>query len=337
MVNVLAIIVFGVVPLLVAMEVLRCVFLEYRRQRVPILLYHRLVAKEKADRGQVPDDEFVWVSYDTAFAEQMAYLDQAGYTTLDLDDYVAIRSGQFPAPTKPVIIVFDDGYLSNYTMAYPVLKSHGFRATIFVAPEPDEHTRREVAGVDEFLTHEQMREMSAGGISIQSHTLTHCILAELDDESARYELTESRRRLAAIVGRPVEHIAIPRAGYSPRIRRLVRQSGYKTACCNNKGTASDRSDPLALPRIVVERDFTVEDFARCLTPRAALMLRLVGNFKRIPERLGGARFARAVRNILYTSPLRPLFETRTLKRLIVLVSLAYLTGCACFWCHVIGG
>ncbi len=322
--------VFIVLPLSVLLEVLRCIYLEYRGDRVPILLYHRLISKSDADAGRVPDDEMIWVCYDAAFADQMRYLHDAGYTTLDFDDYLATRHGAAPLPAKPVIITFDDGYLSHYTLAYPSLKRHGHKATLFVAPEPDEYTRRIAEGVDGFLNDDQMRELVANNVAVQSHTLTHCILNELDDERARYELTESKRRLAEITGRPIDHIAIPRAGYSRRIKRLVRETGYRTACCNNKGSATGLSDPLALPRIVIERDMDLDQFKACLTPRAAAMLRIVGNLKRIPEHLGGARFAGAVRRLLYFGPLRPLFQTRNLKRVVAVAALLYLICSACF-------
>lgn len=330
MLTYLGILMFWLLPAGLLAMVLRSFYLEYRRDRIPILLYHRLISRSDAERGAVPDNEMIWVSYDTRFAEQMDYLHRSGYTTLSLDDYLAVRSGRFPLPVRPVVITFDDGYLSNYTLAYPALKGHGQKATIFVAPEPDEHTRKLVQGVDGFLSPEQMREMAANGISIQSHTLTHCILSELDDAAATVELTESRRRLADITGQPVEHLAVPRAGYSQRIRQLVKKVGYKTVCCNNKGSANLSSAVLALPRIVVERDMTVEDFARLLSPRSAAILRIVGNVKRIPEWLGGPRFASQVRRKLYGGPLRGLFGTARLKHVILLTALLYLIASVLF-------
>lgn len=319
-----AIVLLVVVPTLLAAAVLWQVALEYRRDRVPILLYHRLLSKADAERGLVPDDEMIWVSYDASFAEQMNYLKRAGYTTLDLDDYVQIRAGRMPMPQKPVIVTFDDGYLSTYRMGYPVLKQLGLKAVVFVPPHPDDYTRDKIKGVDDFVSAEQMREMAENGVAIQSHTMTHCVLAELDAATAMHELTESRKLLHEFTGRSVEHIAIPRSGYSRRVKRQVAEAGYKTACCNRKGTANGLTDLLALPRIVIERDMTVADFARALTPRGAAMLRIVGNLKRIPELIGGSTFAGKVRRVLYNSPLKPLFQTRNLKKLVLLAGVGYM-------------
>ncbi len=321
---------FWGIPMVVGAWVAFMITLEFRSDRIPIILYHRLISKADAERGAVRDDEMIFVSYDISFAEQMAYLQQEGYTTLDFDDLVAIRTGRMKQPSKSILITFDDGYLSNYLFAFPALRRHGQKATIFVPPEPDKHTRELIAGIDGFLSEDQMRELSEHGISIQSHTLTHCVLTEFDDATVRYELEESKRRLTEITKKPVHHIAIPRAGYNRGIRRLVEDAGYQTACCNKKGSANGSSDLLALPRIVIERDMSIDDFARSLAPRAAALIRIVGNIKRIPEYLGGPGFAQKVRGLLYGGPFQALFRTRNLKVALAVGAFVYLAGSLLF-------
>lgn len=331
----LGIVVFLVLPGLLVLEVLRCLYLEHRRDRIPIVLYHRLISRRAVESGQIPDNEPIYAAYDDTFDGQMRYLRESGHTTLSLDEYLDVRAGRRPFPPRPVIVTFDDGYESNYTMAFPALRRWGQKAVIFVAPEPDEHTRNLVAGIDGFLSPQQMRELDAGGVSIESHTLTHCILAELNDETARYELVESKRRLGDVLGRPVRHLAIPRAGYGRRIYRLALEAGYESICCNNKGSSTGWSDRFALPRIVIERDMSVEDFARALQPRHAALLRLVGNLKRIPERLFGPRGASRLRNWLYRGPLKALFVTRRLKRLVLAAAVVYVAAGLAFLWHLV--
>jgi peptidoglycan/xylan/chitin deacetylase (PgdA/CDA1 family) len=332
----LGLVVFLVLPAAALVWLGAILYLEYRRDRVPILVYHRLARKADAETGGLADREHVWVSWDTAFADQMEQLRSGGFTTLDLDDYLRIRAGEDVLPARPVIISFDDGYRSNYTLAFPVLRRNAQKATVFVALDPDDHTRAQVAGLDDFLRPAELREMADSGISIQSHSLTHRILTELSDQEVRFELEESRRRLEEITGRPVRHLAIPRAGYSRRVRRIAREVGYSTVCCNNKGTANGLSDLLALPRIVVDREVGHEEFAQALRPIGGAMLRVVGNLKRIPERIGGARFARRVRDLLYRGPLRHAFTTRNLKRALAIAALAYLCGGVIFALRLLG-
>jgi peptidoglycan/xylan/chitin deacetylase (PgdA/CDA1 family) len=331
----LGILVFFIIPTLLLLEVLRCAYLEHRKDRIPILLYHRLVSHDRVERGGGFDQEPIYAAYDNIFAMQMQYLHDSGFTTLSLDEFLAIRRGKAEPPARPAVITFDDGYESNFTLAWPVLRRHAQKATIFVAPEPDAYTRAQVTDLDGFLNEEQMRELDRGGCAIESHTLTHCILSELEDDIVRYELTESKRRLSEVLGRPIRHLAIPRSGYSWRIRRLARQAGYETVCCNNKGSSNGLSNLTALPRIVIERDMTLDDFTRALSPRAGIVLRLVGNIKRIPEFFVGPAAAKRIRDRLYSGPFGSFFMGSRLKLALSGGAFLYLLGTLTFACYLV--
>lgn len=331
----LGVIVFYLVPAIGLLEILRCAWLEWRRDRIPILLYHRLISREAERGGAIKDDEPIYAIHDDTFEAQMRFLREAGYTTLSLDDLVAVRRGERPLPQRSLVITFDDGYESNYTLALPALKRHGHRATIYTVLEPDEYTLKQVEGVDRFLTADQMRELDRSGVAIESHTVTHCVLSDLDEKEARFELTESKRRLSDILGRPVRHLAIPRSGQSRRVLALAREAGYETVSGNNKGSSNGWSNLFALPRIVIERDMSLDDFRRALTPRASLILRLVGNVKRTPALLFGPAAATRLRRALYFGPLGRLFITRRLKRLALGGVLLYLLGSAVFTWYLV--
>ena len=330
MMTTLGVIVFYVIPSALLAEVLRSVYLEYRGDRIPILLYHRLIARREVEAGRVPDHEPIYASYDDTFAAQMRHLRDRGYTTLSMDEFLDIRRGRVPIPNRPVVLTFDDGYASNHALAWPVLQGQGMKATIFVVPEPDAETVGLVRGIDGFLSEAQMRELDEGDVAIESHTLTHCVLADLKDDAARYELMESRRRLGEILARPVRHLAVPRSGHSFRVRRLARAAGYETVCCNAKGSSNGWSNLYALPRIVIERDTSVEDFARALQPGRAVVLRLVGNLKRIPALLFGSIRTQEIRQALLGSPLGGLLLTRRLVRVLAGAAVLYALGILLF-------
>jgi peptidoglycan/xylan/chitin deacetylase (PgdA/CDA1 family) len=331
-------IVILVLPLVAALGwVLAVLAREWGPHRVPILCYHRLLSRADARAGLVRDDERMWVVYDDAFAAQMAELARAGFTPIDLDDYVAIRAGRFPRPPKPVAITFDDGYASNYTLAFPVLRRHGFKATVFVALEPDEHTREQVAGVDEFLDAAQIRELAAHGISIQSHSLTHPVLADLDDAAVRHELAESRALLEAITNRPVRHFCVPRGGGSARVRRWIRDAGYESACGFGRGTATDRSDLLELPRIGIERDMDLGSFLRVLAFPSSAHYRIAATIKTLPARIFGAQRARRLRDRLYTPRLAPWFTTHVLARVLLVLGALWVAASVLAFVSLVDG
>ncbi|MGH4119214.1 polysaccharide deacetylase family protein [Clostridium sp.] len=96
-------------------------------KEVPILMYHHLLKKREntfTNNGVVLNLE--------NFKEQMDYLHNNKYTTINLAELEQWVLGNIDLPKKTVCITFDDGYLSNYIYAYPILKKYNFKAAIFL-------------------------------------------------------------------------------------------------------------------------------------------------------------------------------------------------------------
>lgn len=93
------------------------------RNRIAVLMYHGLVR----DDDVVDAWTFVRVSQ---FEQQMRHL-KCHYDVVSLRQ--ALAEGPTHSSRKRVVITFDDGYASNYHLAFPILKQCGFPATIFIA------------------------------------------------------------------------------------------------------------------------------------------------------------------------------------------------------------
>lgn len=297
---------------------------EFRKDRVTALTYHRLLSEGDIARG-VPDDERVFVTYADRFEEQMKYLFDNGYNAISIDDFVSCLEGRKNLLEKPIIIAFDDGFESSYRYAYPVLRKYNLKATVFVTPDPESENFKMLKGVDSALTGDQMEEMSDNGISIQSHGMTHRLLTELSEEEIEWELEESKRTIEKITGKAVLYLAIPGGAYDKRVRRIADQTGYRAVFGGKKGTDNLRSDRFSLRRIVVERDFSMGDFAKVLTPWGACQMRIIGWFKRLPRKFLGYKGTEALRNWLYQSKAGPVFMFRNIRFFILGVVIAILT------------
>ena len=94
-------------------------------------------------------------------------------------------------------------------------------------------------------------------------------------------------------------------------------------CCNAKGSSNGWSNLYALPRIVIERDTSVEDFARALRPGQSVVLRLVGNLKRVPALVFGSVRTQEIRQSLLASPVGGLLLTRRLVRVLTGAAVLY--------------
>ena len=113
---------FRIALLLLAAVIIGAFALRGMRGQVTILMYHHLVP----DGGETNSLTVT----EGKFRRDMEYLREHGYQTLLPDELNEILRGTQKCPKKAVVISFDDGYQSNYSIAYPVLKENGLRAVI---------------------------------------------------------------------------------------------------------------------------------------------------------------------------------------------------------------
>jgi peptidoglycan/xylan/chitin deacetylase (PgdA/CDA1 family) len=136
-----------------------------------------------------------------------------------------------------VAVTFDDGLSGVHEHAFPILVRHRIPATLFVVAgtlvpggiQPvswvDTPPPRPLAA----LTLDQLMEMQAAGIRVESHSYAHRDLTELSEEEIRADLRSSRELLADLLGRPVRFLAYPRGRHDHRVRRAAEWAGYTNA------------------------------------------------------------------------------------------------------------
>ncbi len=111
-------------------------------------------------------------------------------------------------------------------------------------------------------------------VTIGAHTITHCILSNQREALALHELSISRARIEANLGREVAHLAYPygdRAAAGPREYDLARRAGFKTAVTTRPGMLFPGfADHLtALPRVSLNGNYQDDRILPVLTSGAA--------------------------------------------------------------------
>jgi peptidoglycan/xylan/chitin deacetylase (PgdA/CDA1 family) len=177
---------------------------------IPILLYHRVGSE--TDALTITTERF---------QRDMATLSEDGYNTLSLDQLRQHMQGNpnEPLPKKPIMITFDDGYLDNYTNAFPILQKYSMKASFYIITG--------MVGQNDRLTASQIREMETAGMTFGSHTITHRPLAELSTKETQTELTKSKLDLEEILGKNVDFIAYPCGSYTAETIKIAHEAGYR--------------------------------------------------------------------------------------------------------------
>ena len=126
-----------------------------------ILQYHHVATNTPASTSISPED----------FKTHLDYLRDNAFNVIPLDQMIeSLRLGQ-QISDKAVAISFDDGYLSIYEEAFPLLQSYGFPFTVFISTQPIDDEQAN------FLSWQQIQEMSEAGVIIANHMVDHPLYA----------------------------------------------------------------------------------------------------------------------------------------------------------------
>lgn len=209
-----------------------------------VLMYHHI--------GEPPAQAKLRNMYVTQrqFELQLRWLKKQSIEVTNFERISAADSEQGP---PKVVLTFDDGYLDNYRLAFPLLKRFGFTAVVF--PILDDIGRHGVTwdeASEKFpatmMSESDIREMSQQGIEFGSHLTTHRHLSRMTASEQSDELSRSKTGLEAILQKPVRSIAYPYGDYTPEVLTLTRQAGYHYGVTTEAGNNPSNSSLLTLKR-----------------------------------------------------------------------------------------
>jgi peptidoglycan/xylan/chitin deacetylase (PgdA/CDA1 family) len=201
-----------------------------------IFCYHRLV-----DKVRFPGTEIT----PAVFEQQMKMLKDRGITVISLQDLLAWRRGEKNIPPRCAVITFDDGWKSQYEVAWPILKKLGYTFTMFIYTEG-------VAGASlgggQAITWEMLGDMRDNGIDIEAHSATHqdlreghtIMVMEPDRKRTKKKLTGAeyeqwlqnevvgcKTLLEQRLGIKVNCFAVPFGNYNEHVKEMARNTGYE--------------------------------------------------------------------------------------------------------------
>jgi len=202
-------------------------------------MYHHIVPPEEASASDTRLQGWMFTHTPDAFEFHLLELRRRGYRMVSLDSLVDEIHQLGSEPPKTVAVTFDDGWLNNFTHAFPILQAHAVPATFFCTTD---HLQKGMPDPNK-MTPAQLRELIAAGMTIGGHTRTHPDLTRLPLEQARAEIAGCKHDLEQTLGVDIRFFAYPGGAFNRDIARLTQEAGY-TAACSVLGPA--RNDPSSL-------------------------------------------------------------------------------------------
>jgi peptidoglycan/xylan/chitin deacetylase (PgdA/CDA1 family) len=182
--------------------------LPLRRPRT-VFIFHSISAISRPDSSETHRPEVFerflrWLAQRSVVGEARAIVDPV-----------------LPAHGQAVAwLSFDDGFLDHYTTVFRLLLEHKMTATFFIPTS--------VVDSPGMITRPMMREMSDRGMTIGSHSVSHCRLSDCQPLEIWRELTESRAYLEDLTGRPCDQLAYPFGYHNELARNMARRAGYRS-------------------------------------------------------------------------------------------------------------
>ena len=221
--------------------------------RVPILMYHYIsVPPLGADKYRVD------LSVDPAdFEAQLKYLAENGYATISLYELHAYLNSGRPLPPKPVVLTFDDGYMDNYTEAFPLLKKYKMTGTFFVVSEFASSSN------PAYMRWQHIKEMSNAGMSIESHSRAHTDLRTRrgDFDGLVWDTLPVLDQIEQVTGKRPRFFCYPFGKYDDAVIRMLKSEFMLGAVTTAYGKTHTLADAFTWDRVRIHGSTSLAGFA----------------------------------------------------------------------------
>lgn len=226
--------------------------------RVPIMVYHEV--KPKITNYTITPQEF---------ESDLKYLQANGYTTVTIGDLIGYVSSGKELPKNPIVLSFDDGYLSSYKYVFPLIKQyHAKMVYSIIAKNTDDFTQVPDNNIEyAHTTWNQLKEMTGSGlVEVQNHTYNlhstkngriGCkqMYGETDahyEEVLSADLLKCQEEIAAHLGAEPTTFVYPYGEKSKNSDVILRKLGFQATLTCNYGVnlvTRDRDSLFDLKRI----------------------------------------------------------------------------------------
>jgi len=149
---------------------------------------------------------------------------------------------------RKILLTIDDGFLSFYKNAWPILKTKKIPFILFVST-------REI-GAFNYMTWEQIKEINKEDfVEIGNHSHTHEYLADERSELIKEDIAKSISIFKKNLGKNSDFFSYPFGEYSNDFKNIIKSFGFKYAFGQHSGVMDESKDFYELPRYPINEKY----------------------------------------------------------------------------------
>ena len=149
---------------------------------------------------------------------------------------------------RKILITIDDGFLSFYEKAWPILKEKKIPFILFI-------NTREV-GAFNYMSWEQIKELNKENfVEIGNHSHSHEYLVEENSNVIRKDIEKSIKIFKEELGKNSNFFSYPFGEYSLEFKNIIKSFGFKYAFGQHSGVIDKTKDYFELPRFPVNEKY----------------------------------------------------------------------------------
>ena len=149
---------------------------------------------------------------------------------------------------RKILLTIDDGFLSFYENAWPLLKERKVPFILFVST-------REVGSFN-YMTWNQIKELAKEDfVEIGNHSHSHEYLVDEHIEVIREDIEKSIKIFKDKLGKNSNFFSYPFGEYSLEFKRLIKSLNFDYAFGQHSGVMDDTKDFYELPRFPINEKY----------------------------------------------------------------------------------
>ncbi len=203
---------------------------------LPIIMYHQV-----KDKGGGKDSITAY-----ELESDLKYLKMNHYNTITMEELLGYVYDNKILPENPIILTFDDGYLSTYKYVFPLLKKYNMKIVLsIIGKSADDFSEVKDENIEySHMTWDQLNEMLESGlVEVQNHTYNmHTVKngrkgcnqkpgESLHDYQSALtdDLTKLQNKIIENTGESCSTFTYPYGVYNENTIAIIKQLGFKAA------------------------------------------------------------------------------------------------------------